>query len=119
MRRTLSAVLRGRTSTGRSAGPPPDTVGDQASGRCDLAVQPREHRRIAATGTSLPASKLGIMFLRAVSSGAPFRKDKMGKSTMVQSDYFFVGLNAFEPGQEHAPHLHEGQDKLYLILEGS
>ena len=59
------------------------------------------------------------MFLRAVSSGAPFTKDKMGKSTVVRSDYFFVGLNAFEPGQEHAPHLHEGQDKLYLILEGS
>jgi mannose-6-phosphate isomerase-like protein (cupin superfamily) len=59
------------------------------------------------------------MFLRAVSSGAPFTTDKMGKSTVVRSDYFFVGLNAFEPGQEHAPHLHEGQDKLYLILEGS
>jgi mannose-6-phosphate isomerase-like protein (cupin superfamily) len=59
------------------------------------------------------------MFLRAVSSGAPFTKVKMGKSTVVRSDYFFVGLNAFEPGQEHAPHLHEGQDKLYLILEGS
>ena len=43
----------------------------------------------------------------------------MGKSTVVRSDYFFVGLNAFEPGQEHAPHLHEGQDKLYPILEGS
>jgi mannose-6-phosphate isomerase-like protein (cupin superfamily) len=28
-------------------------------------------------------------------------------------------LNSFEAGQEHAPHAHEGQDKLYLILEGN
>jgi mannose-6-phosphate isomerase-like protein (cupin superfamily) len=59
------------------------------------------------------------MLLKAVSKGAHFAKDKMGKSSVVQGDYLFVGLNAFEPGQEHAPHLHEGQDKLYLILEGS
>jgi mannose-6-phosphate isomerase-like protein (cupin superfamily) len=30
-----------------------------------------------------------------------------------------VGLNAFEPGQEHAPHVHEGQDKLYFFPEGT
>jgi len=43
----------------------------------------------------------------------------MGKSTLVQGDFLFAGLNSFEPGQEHAPHVHEGQDKLYFILEGS
>jgi mannose-6-phosphate isomerase-like protein (cupin superfamily) len=59
------------------------------------------------------------MFLKAVSKGARFANEKMGKSTLVRGDSLFVGLNAFEPGQEHAPHLHESQDKLYLILEGS
>ena len=38
---------------------------------------------------------------------------------MVEGESLFAGLNSFEPGQEHAAHSHEGQDKLYLILEGS
>ena len=59
------------------------------------------------------------MFAKRVSSSAHFSPDKMGKSTVMRSEFLFVGLNAFEPGQEHAPHVHEGQDKLYFILEGS
>ena len=69
--------------------------------------------------SQFPASKLGIMFVKRVSSFAKFAADKMGKSTVVQGDYLFAGLNSFEPGQEHASHAHEGQDKLYIILEGS
>ena len=42
----------------------------------------------------------------------------MGKSTIVRSDQVMVGLNAFEPGQAHALHTHEGMDKVYYILEG-
>lgn len=48
-----------------------------------------------------------------------FTPEKMGKSTIAQGAFLFAGLNSFEPGQEHAPHAHEGQDKLYLILEGT
>jgi quercetin dioxygenase-like cupin family protein len=29
-----------------------------------------------------------------------------------------VGLNAFEAGQEHALHSHQGMDKLYHVIEG-
>ena len=29
-----------------------------------------------------------------------------------------VGLNAFEPGQEHAVHTHQGMDKVYQVIEG-
>jgi len=58
------------------------------------------------------------MFLNKISSLAKFAPDKMGKSTLVQGDFLFAGLNSFEPGQEHAPHVHEGQDKLYVVLEG-
>jgi mannose-6-phosphate isomerase-like protein (cupin superfamily) len=59
------------------------------------------------------------MFVKRVSSFAKFAPDRMGKSTVVQGDLLFAGLNCFEPGQEHAPHAHQGQDKLYFILEGS
>src|SRR5579862_3801012 len=59
------------------------------------------------------------MFVQRVSSFAKFTPEKMGKSTLVQGNFLFAGLNCFEPGQEHAPHTHQDQDKLYLILEGS
>jgi quercetin dioxygenase-like cupin family protein len=42
----------------------------------------------------------------------------MGKSTIFESPRLLVGVNAFEPGQEHALHAHAGQDKVYHVLEG-
>jgi quercetin dioxygenase-like cupin family protein len=59
------------------------------------------------------------MFVKHLSSHASFAPAKMGKTTIAQGDFLFAGLNCFEPGQEHAPHAHQGQDKLYVILEGS
>ena len=59
------------------------------------------------------------MFVKHVSSLAKFAPDRMGKSDVARGDFLFAGLNSFEPGQEHAPHAHAGQDKLYVILEGS
>lgn len=50
---------------------------------------------------------------------ASFRPDKMGKSTLFESQRLLVGLNCFEPGQEHALHAHAGMDKVYQVLEGS
>ena len=35
---------------------------------------------------------------------AVFDAQKMGKSTLFRSERMLVGLNAFEPGQEHALH---------------
>ncbi len=49
---------------------------------------------------------------------AEWRADKMGKATLFQSPRLLVGLNAFEPGQEHALHAHAGMDKVYQVLEG-
>jgi mannose-6-phosphate isomerase-like protein (cupin superfamily) len=43
---------------------------------------------------------------------------KMGKATLYQSDRLLVGLNAFEPGQEHKLHAHSGMDKVYQVLSG-
>ena len=50
---------------------------------------------------------------------AAFKPDKMGKATLFESDRILVGLNCFEPGQEHKLHAHAGMDKVYQVLEGS
>lgn len=50
---------------------------------------------------------------------AVYSPQKMGKSTIFESSRLLVGLNAFEPGQEHALHAHAGQDKVYHVLEGA
>lgn len=49
---------------------------------------------------------------------AVYAADKMGKATVFESVRLLVGLNAFEPGQEHKLHAHAGQDKVYHVLEG-
>lgn len=49
---------------------------------------------------------------------ATYSAQKMGKTTLFESPRLLVGLNAFEPGQEHALHAHAGQDKVYHVLEG-
>jgi oxalate decarboxylase/phosphoglucose isomerase-like protein (cupin superfamily) len=50
---------------------------------------------------------------------AVYEDERMGKSTIFQSDRLLVGLNAFEPGQEHRLHGHAGMDKVYYVLAGS
>ena len=49
---------------------------------------------------------------------AVYNPAKMGKSTLFRSDRLMVGLNAFEPGQEHKLHAHAGLDKVYHVLQG-
>jgi len=49
---------------------------------------------------------------------AVFAADKMGKATLFRSERIMVGLNSFEPGQEHALHAHAGMDKVYHVLSG-
>ena len=50
---------------------------------------------------------------------AVFSSEKMGKATLFESDRIMVGINAFEPGQEHKLHAHKGMDKVYQVLEGN
>ena len=50
---------------------------------------------------------------------AVFKPEKMGKATIFESDRILVGLNAFEPGQEHALHAHADMDKVYQVVSGS
>lgn len=49
---------------------------------------------------------------------AIYSDQKMGKTTIFESSRLLVGLNAFEPGQDHALHAHAGQDKVYHVVEG-
>jgi quercetin dioxygenase-like cupin family protein len=42
----------------------------------------------------------------------------MGKTTLFRSKRLLVGLNTFEPGQEHRLHAHEGMDKVYHVVRG-
>ncbi|HSS76168.1 MAG TPA: cupin domain-containing protein [Thermoanaerobaculia bacterium] len=50
---------------------------------------------------------------------AVYDPERMGKSTLFESERLLVGLNAFEPGQEHKLHAHSGMDKVYHVLAGS
>lgn len=50
---------------------------------------------------------------------ATYDAQKMGKATLFESTRLLVGLNAFEPGQEHKLHVHGGMDKVYYVLEGT
>jgi mannose-6-phosphate isomerase-like protein (cupin superfamily) len=59
------------------------------------------------------------MFVKNAVAQAQFHADRMGKTTLARGEFLFAGLNAFEPGQQHSPHIHQGQDKLYVVLEGS
>jgi oxalate decarboxylase/phosphoglucose isomerase-like protein (cupin superfamily) len=49
---------------------------------------------------------------------AVFNPEKMGKATLFESSRILVGLNSFEPGQEHKLHAHAGLDKVYQVLTG-
>jgi quercetin dioxygenase-like cupin family protein len=50
---------------------------------------------------------------------AVFSAEKMGKATLFRSERVMVGLNSFEPGQEHALHAHKSMDKVYHVISGS
>jgi len=52
-------------------------------------------------------------------AAATWSPEKMGKATLWKSERLMLGVNAFEPGQAHAPHAHAGQDKVYVVIEGS
>ncbi len=50
---------------------------------------------------------------------AVYSAAKMGKSTLFESARLLVGLNAFEPGQGHELHTHQGMDKIYSVVSGA
>ena len=49
---------------------------------------------------------------------AKFGPDRMTKIALATTPRAQVDLYCLAPGQEQKPHAHEGQDKLYVVLEG-
>ncbi len=46
-------------------------------------------------------------------------EDRVFKATLAQSDNILIGVNRFETGQSQPVHMHIGEDKFYLVLEGT
>jgi quercetin dioxygenase-like cupin family protein len=59
------------------------------------------------------------MVLHDIRKLAAFDAARMGKATLAAGERLYAGLNCFLPGQEHAPHVHADQDKLYYVLSGN
>jgi mannose-6-phosphate isomerase-like protein (cupin superfamily) len=47
-----------------------------------------------------------------------FSSEKMKKLNLFQTPRFFCDVYCFEPGQKQKGHVHQDQDKVYLVLEG-
>lgn len=47
-----------------------------------------------------------------------FSSEKMKKNNIFQTDRFFCDVYCFDPGQEQRGHVHDHQDKIYIVLEG-
>jgi mannose-6-phosphate isomerase-like protein (cupin superfamily) len=50
---------------------------------------------------------------------ATFSVDKLSKSNVFETGRFFLDVYGLLPGQEQKPHLHDGNDKVYLCMDGS
>ena len=59
------------------------------------------------------------MIIRNLKSQAAFSGEKMGKVSLAAGAHLYAGLNCFSPGQQHKPHIHADQDKLYYVIEGT
>ena len=47
-----------------------------------------------------------------------FDPSKMKKNNLFETSRFFCDLYCLEPGQSQAPHTHDDEDKVYVVLEG-
>ncbi|MCS7016762.1 MAG: molybdopterin-binding protein [Gemmatales bacterium] len=75
------------------------------------------HQTGTASGSGALVSQASATYLRPLEH-VRFDPKKMGKVTLFNSPRLFLGLNCFQPGQEHQLHTHAGQDKAYLVLQG-
>ena len=66
----------------------------------------------------MPQRKLDFVFIRNAAALAEFSAAKMTKTSLIQGEKLFAGLNCLEPGQEHGLHAHAGQEKMYFVIEG-
>jgi len=55
---------------------------------------------------------------KKVSPHIAFAAEKMKKVNLFDTERMFCDVYCFEPGQEQAPHVHKGSDKIYYIFQG-
>lgn len=48
----------------------------------------------------------------------PGSDSRMTKTNLFETPRFFLDVFVFEPGQDQKPHIHDGNDKIYLVVEG-
>lgn len=53
-----------------------------------------------------------------VKEHATFAPGRMTKISLATGARAQLDLYCFEPGQEQKPHVHQDQDKIYVVLEG-
>lgn len=58
------------------------------------------------------------MQVLAIEKMKAFSSEKMKKLNLFDTERMFCDLYCFEPGQAQKPHAHEGEDKVYYVLEG-
>jgi quercetin dioxygenase-like cupin family protein len=56
--------------------------------------------------------------IRYVPDEIRFRPEKLAKSGLFETPRMFCDVYGLEPGQEQAPHAHDGADKIYYVLDG-
>jgi mannose-6-phosphate isomerase-like protein (cupin superfamily) len=58
------------------------------------------------------------MNVKDVFAAAEFSDEKMRKISLFETNNFFCDVYCLEPGQEQKVHAHEGEDKIYYVLDG-
>ena len=58
------------------------------------------------------------MDVKSVMDARKFSPEKLSKISLFESEKMFCDVYAVSPGQEQKPHVHEGCDKIYYVIEG-
>lgn len=58
------------------------------------------------------------MDVKSVMDSRKFTVEKLSKTSLFESEKMFCDVYAVSPGQEQKPHIHEGCDKIYYVIEG-
>ena len=54
-----------------------------------------------------------------IREAARYSAEKMAKVNLFETERMFCDVYGLEPGQQQKVHVHQGADKIYVVLEGS
>lgn len=58
------------------------------------------------------------MDVKSVMDARKFSAEKLSKVSLFESEKMFCDVYGVSAGQEQKPHVHEGCDKIYYVIEG-